>query len=332
MSSEALLELFAELPLPSGAATAFVARQIDGTDLRLARGRTGAPALLLPTAVSGPGIRLSNLTFMPKIACDVSQEGGSKAKQEIGVLECVSDDPELHRYFLQLIVTFVEAYRAKDSEAEAIEAALRHIAELFRALQLPAKTTIQGLWCELFVLANAANKVAVCEAWHGVPRDLYDFAERDQRLEVKSSSTGTRAHRFSLEQLSPPPGLKVIVASFVLSPAGTGLSVFDLWRSIDAGLPMALRRHVEKQMTAALGSEWRNASRVAFDPDDAGKSMRFYRACDIPRVDRAVPIGVSEVRFVSDLKRVPAISATRVRAEGALFDAIAFERRGFRRL
>jgi hypothetical protein len=203
MASHALHELFAELPLPSGSTTAFVARRIDGCDLRLGRGRGGTPALLLPTAVDGPGIRLSNLTFTPHVACGVSQENGAKVKQEVGVLECLSDDPELHRYFLQLIATFVDTYRAAGNQADAIEVALRHIAELFRAIQLPGRTTIQGLWCELLILANAGNKVATCEAWHALPHDLYDFAERDQRLEVKSSSTGIRAHRFSTTVINP---------------------------------------------------------------------------------------------------------------------------------
>jgi hypothetical protein len=323
MASHALHELFAELPVPSGSTTAFVARRIDGSDLRLARGRSGAPALLLPTAVSGSGVRLSNLTFTPHVACGVSQEDGTKVKQEIGVLECLSDDPELHRYFLQLIVTFVDTYRAAGNQADAVEVALRHIVELFRAIQLPGNTTIQGLWCELFILASAGNKVAACEAWHALPHDLYDFAARDQRLEVKSSSTGIRAHRFSLPQLAPPPALKVIVASFLLSASGSGLSVLDLWKRVDVALPVTLRRRLESQIAAALGSEWRNANRLAFDPRDAVNSLRFYHARDIPRVDPAVPMGVSEVRFVSDLTGAPAMSAKNLTSEGDLFEAIA---------
>jgi hypothetical protein len=127
----------------------------------------------------------------------------------------------------------------------------------------------------------------------------------------------------SLPQLSPPPGLRVIVASFVLSPSGKGLSVFDLWERVDSVLPIVLRRRLESQMAAALGSEWRNGTRLAFDPRDAVNSLRFYHARDIPRVDPAVPIGVSEVRFVSDLTGARAISAKSLSSEGDLFESIA---------
>ena len=88
--------------------------------------------------------------------------------------------------------------------------------ELFRAMTTPSRKSVQGLWAELFLIAQSRQPTILVDAWHMLPEDRYDFAMDDQRIEVKSFSGSLRQHHFSLEQLQPPEGVKTLIASMLV--------------------------------------------------------------------------------------------------------------------
>jgi hypothetical protein len=79
--------------------------------------------------------------------------------------------------------------------------ALESLIELFRMLTIPPKESVQGLWGELYLMAQANDPVRLAGAWHARPEELFDFSEGAELLEVKSAAGYDREHHFSLDQL-----------------------------------------------------------------------------------------------------------------------------------
>jgi hypothetical protein len=185
------------------------------------------------------------------------------------------------------------------------------------------KKSIQGLWAELFMIARARNPHVMLNAWHATPEDRYDFNQGEQRLEVKSSSMRIRQHHFSLEQLHYLEGTKVLIASIFIERAGAGTSAFDLMEQIHSRIinnPDILL-HMDRVVGLTLGKNWRHALQERFDQELAEKSVAFFESSTIPTVNPSLPLGVSEVRFKSDLTTSPTINLASYRALGGLFQA-----------
>ena len=74
-------------------------------------------------------------------------------------------------------------------------------------------------------------------------------------------------------------------------------------------------------LTHALGRDWREARRVAFDPEAVLEQLRLFDAASIPAVSPDLPAGVSDVRFKAELTGVRHLSPTALRGEAGLFEA-----------
>lgn len=192
------------------------------------------------------------------------------------------------------------------------------VVELFRGLQSTPRTSIQGLWGELLLIAESSNPDLAAGAWHALTSDRFDFAHEGERLEVKTSMR-QRRHHFSLEQLQQPEGAKAYVASIVVESSAAGSTIPELLHKI--GVRCTEKGKVVRVATDAvktLGSETRNWSSSRFDVQSALRSTRILPAADVPSV---VPSsGVQDVRFVVNLEEAnlpssnPAGSGALVRA------------------
>jgi len=239
------------------------------------------------------------------------------------VLKCTSDDPMLREYFLRSLWGTVATLPAIPTEGD-IAGAVAKLVELFRALEAPPRTSLQGLWCELFLIVRARAIRQAAAAWHADPNALYDFIAGRQRVEVKSTTGPHRIHHFRLEQLLPQRGTSTVIASFVLDESGKGRSLADLWEEASRHheLTPSLRERMSKILALGLGSDWRKAGRVAFDPTVALNGLRFYDATLIPKVDPGLPVEVSDVHFKSELTDVPSLSNRDLTRQGGLYDAM----------
>jgi hypothetical protein len=241
----------------------------------------------------------------------------------LAVLKCTTDDPALRDYFLRSLSGALDVLPDVPTEQTVGEAVSR-LVELFRALEAPPRKSLQGLWCELFLISRSAQIRQAALAWHSEPSALFDFTAGTDRLEVKSVVGGIRRHHFSLQQLTPPNGVDVLVASFLLDESGGGLSMSALWDEV-AGrreLTAEAKNRLLHVLTIALGRDWRKANRVAFDPDFALRDLRLYEATAIPKVSPSIPVEVSEVRFCSELTDVPTVSLAAAARRGGLFQAL----------
>lgn len=277
----------------------------------------------LSNSPAAPPLELRYLSFRPRCVCRVRTENTSESVEMLAVIKCTTIDPLLREYFLRILTGSVAALSNPPPENELAELVSK-LVELFRAMDYPPRTSLQGTWCELFLISRASRIRQAAIAWHADPKALHDFMAGKQRLEVKSSTGPHRVHDFRLEQLLPLQGTRVVVASFMLDETGRGLSINDLWSEISANpqVTVELRERVSRILTLSLGRDWRNARHVAFDPGAALNKLRLYDVVWVPKVNSNVPTQISEVRFKAELTDVPTFSRSEIIRLGGLFEAM----------
>ena len=305
MTPGELEDLFRVLapPAPGGLSARRVA---PGSSFRVARQFDGAPALLvlieLPTRVPPNGERLANLSYRPRERLRIDGPNGTTEEAIHTVLTCASPDEDLRHYFFRVIAALIDEFGLEPTAAD-VDAGVGRLLELFRALERPARRSLQGIWAELYLIAHSPDPAFAVSAWHAEPEAVHDFIAGLERLEVKSTQGTLRRHHFRLEQLAPPPGGNLVVASLMLTSSEDGVTVAGLVENISRRLPEGTehRSRLEAIVASSLGSDWRLMSQTSFDMVGAASSLRFFSAEVIPSVAPDVPVEVSEVRFVADL-------------------------------
>lgn len=331
--------IFASLPVPrvSGGLPSFATAVMPGGVHRVGKDPSGAAALLIATPHDGSGTRsipleLQHLVVQYDVRCLVWHEDGSSKEAIFTLIRCREPDRILTGYFLRVIESMVPLLGANPSEAHVREL-VGHLAELFRALQMPPRKTVQGLWAELFVIAEAASAEELVAAWHISPSEPFDFSHLSQRIEVKSTAGPVRQHHFSLQQVSPPAGTRAIVVSLLVERAGGGVSVAGLATRIRSrlGASADLMLRAEQVVAASLGQDWRVGLQESFDSERAAESLAFFWEESVPCVSRDLPRGVTDVRFCSDLTNVVPIDSRDLHEAGGIFRAALPVRMGRRR-
>ncbi len=305
----------------------YAARVIGGrSSYRIAKDCESNPAVLVTYRESGRPIHpieLRNVVFRPRCRCKVNVEGGLERDEIVALIKCTTTDLSLREFFLRSVSGILDGLPDTPDEGDIV-GAVERVVELFRALESPGLSSLEGAWCELLVIYQAAGIRQAAAAWHPTPGDLHDFVAGSQRLEVKATMGPQRVHHFRLEQLLTQGDSDVIVASFLLEEDGSGVSLAELWDDLCSReeLTGTLRERMSKILVLSLGRDWRRARQVAFDPDQAVRDLQLYDVRDIPRVDSEVPVGVTEVRFKSEVSDVPALRREEVAERGGLWEAL----------
>lgn len=321
------------MPAPGEDLMAFSTVAIGEGPHRLGKDAAGAPSLLVSLADTGrpstPSIELQHISVQHAVHCRLLRPGRAPEDAILTVVRCRDADPALAAYFLAVIEGTLPILGPAPSD-QRVRAVVDSLTELFRALEVPPRKSIQGLWAELFLLDHAHDPISMVAAWHAAPDEPYDFAEAGRRIEVKSAAGELRAHHFSLVQLAPPAGVHAVVASLIVVRSGGGVAVDELLgaaRARVASRPDLISR-LDQVVAESLGHAWRNGLTERFDAERALESLAFYDAAQIPAVRRQdVPPEVTDVRFRSDLTHVAALDESAMRAHGGLFQA-ALPRRG----
>lgn len=321
-----LQTLFSSLPLPTVGENTFSTGPVRGTKLFVGKDGANRPALLLPASESDPEVgpvELMHVLFLPKVFCKATDKSGGDRSGNFSVLRCTSTDFELHSYFLRVLSGVTEDIDM-GADSQRMADVFQSVLEVFRSLTGISESTIQGLWCELLVIACARRPIDAALAWHSKPSGLYDFESGECQLEVKSTVGFPRQHQFRLEQVKPRRGSKLLVCSFVLVRNDLGPSLGDLWDEVSdlTQSSPAVRTRVFTIVTQTLEADWRRAQSVRFDRVDAWKNIELFFAEEIPQVSANLPRGVSEVRFTADLSGAEPISTKEARRQGQLFGAV----------
>ena len=273
----------------------------------LGKSTEGAPVFLLHDASLArytPGVTLRHLNVQFHATCRVQAPSGPIDGQ-FAVLACDAAVPELYELFVRCVSVAVEAL-PDGAETKEIEACVRSLLNLFRAMSAPGGREIVGLWAELFVITQAADVGVAVGAWHADTFERFDFSWPGGVLEVKATQGAARVHEFSLEQLTVPSAGVGLVTSLLLQPLTNGVGVMDLATRIDAGLHAEndLRQRLWSNIAAALGSEFSEKLDRRFDLSFAERQVVVFNMTDIPAPDRPRDSRVSGLRFRSDLTTV----------------------------
>lgn len=325
-----LVALFESLKQPrtsENSGDRFAACPIPGFEQsRIAKDGAGAPALLIQAKEEGSSpfvsISLEHLSVLHNVECVISHPSSPQEIGRFSVVRCVEGDKNLYLYFLRILESVVLSLGPSPSQKE-ITRAINILVELFRVIEEPARKSVQGFWAELLVIARASDPVVLVAAWHTNVLDVYDFNAGNQRIEVKSASGRTRQHHFGLDQLQPPKGTKVLIASVLMEQAGAGVSLAELIAEVRSHLnqhPELLVR-LDQVIVATLGATWRRAFETRFDYELAKNSIRFYDANDVPKVENSEPERISNVHFKSSLNGIAHVRRSQLKAFGGLFQA-----------
>lgn len=306
-SSGWLDELVKELPVQRTGGVFAATRVAPGSDVRIARG-AGSLALLLPVTGGAdlqPDLRLANLSVTNRARCRVV-EGGNEKLGEFGIVECTAGDLQTQETFVDVIQWLLP--RSGSTSVEALRLLVDSLVRLFSASQGVARTTALGLWGELWMIARSPVPEAVARTWHSTPRGRWDFSAPGARLEVKTA-TGARRHHFSLDQLTPPPASRLVVASIVTAELPGGPSIADLLSTaVEACQDHALRSRTIEIAMASLGSGWPVGRTASYDADLAETTLRILDGNDVPRVADP-PVEVTAVSFQADVEDVDELSS-----------------------
>jgi hypothetical protein len=201
---------------------------------------------------------------------------------------------------------------------------VERLIEVFQALGAPSRESIQGLWAELLLLSRAPDIELSTQAWQPSTRSLVDFVHGKLGLEVKSTSSQVRQHRFALAQLQPTDGAQRYVASLLLTPVGRGASIGDLWDLIEERLAHrgALRDRLAGRIAQILGEDWQRAHSQHFDVDSAVRSLLIFDVRAVPRVGEEADPAITDIEFTVDLSGAPSIPLSELVERGPLFDAL----------
>ncbi len=307
----------------------FAASPIPGYEPhRLGKDGQGRPLLLISTLnvksqSQLPPIVLEHLRVQYNLNCRVSRPDGTFEEGVFTLIHCTEADATLQDYFLKVMSTIVISLGNQPNQSDVAHA-MNQLIELFRAMMNGSQKSVQGLWAELFLIAQAHQPDILVEAWHTAPEDRYDFAMDNQRIEVKSFSGTIRLHHFSLEQLYPPEDVKALVASVPVESSQAGVSIEELREKIQIrlGNNFDALLHIDRVIALTLGNTWQQASDARFDERLAEESLEFYETSVIPSVNPNLPSGVSGVRFRSDLTESPTTEISHFLEEYRLFEAV----------
>ena len=324
-----LIELYDSLLLPDGDKKIFNAIQIpEYSNFRIAINIEGNPIILLSVSNAIKNIALKNfrlkyLQLEQNIECKIS-ENGKSSFQTFTVITFTSTDRNLQEYFLRISETLIKTLSNKPTQQQVIES-LNKFVEVFRALTDTPTNTVHGLWTELFLIDNLKNPQTLLNYWHNIPEEKFDFNSGEEKIEVKSNSNFEREHTFSSEQLNPPTGTQVLVASIFVRQNNGGQSIQQLVDNITIKINnnFDLVDKLNNIVCKTLGNSLEQSIRIKFDYNISRESLVFYRHQDISKIEEVhIPNAVSEVRYKSDLSTLKHIDLTTLNNSGDLFSGI----------
>ena len=248
-------------------------------------------------------IKLALFSVMHNRVCDiVDRTTGACVTGKFSVLQMSSHEPELQRYFLEVILLLLLKLPNEPGVWE-LDSNIRSIITLFTSAKQPSQEMIRGLFAELLTIYLSNDPHYMLRAWHVTPQDKFDFNDGVDKIEVKSYTGEVRKHTFSAEQLHVAGDSKMAVASTHIIPCGIGMSVNDLLDEISLKVQddHDLLLHLREIVAATVGAYISEISSYKFDLSTAKDFFAVYDYNTIPKIDtNAIPHEISNVHYSVD--------------------------------
>lgn len=240
--------------------------------------------------------------------CNIVERDKNIDNQKFTIITLSSDNEQLQKMFVDVFLMMLNMLPKKPTNI-MIASKVENLLSIFSKLKRRPIHKLQGLWAELLLIEQSKDPITTAKAWHSLPDSKYDFTMGRDKVEVKSTSSENRIHRFSLDQLNPSGNSRLLVCSIKVRESGkdeNGLCVYDLYDNISIKVAdNEVRMHVYNVMIETLGSDFYSARKKFFDYTEACDSFALFEHTDIPKIDKTyIPDHVTEVKFSADLSHL----------------------------
>ena len=304
-----LKDIYDKLPLPKNQnLNSFSAKAIKGYENhRIAKNYADNPSLLIFISEQNQDFLIANQNlFSIKVSHNVQCEIESEKKlahNNFSVLSYIGQNNDVRELFLSTCQILIKSLGQSPSNKQIKDTVGKFI-ELFKAIRETPRNSIQGLWCELFLIEQSKFPEKLIVGWHSIPEEKFDFSFDKLRLEVKSSSTESRIHHFSSRQLNPTTGTEIIIASLLVNSNAVGFNIKDLLNRINKKLNKYPKEKEKLHLLvySTLGIDIEKINQTKFDYETAKESLKFYNSLEIPKIEiQNIPNAVNNVKFTSNL-------------------------------
>lgn len=290
---------------------------VPNTMHKLGISSDGFPKFFVATnnsATSSNNITRELLIVEYNLKCDIVEDDSPAESGYYTIITLRALEEPLQAYFIDIFVMMLSNLPEQPSKKE-LSIEIEKLITIFSAMNRKPLKEIQGLWAELLVIERSKHPEMLISAWHNANNAKYDFTMGREKIEVKSTSSEERIHRFSLDQLNPSPNSQVLIASIVVreSACGNGgLSINGLYEKIcERVSSINSKMKLITTLASTLGSDYTKADNIFFDYIEASDSLAFYDAKDIPHINKCdVPAFVTEVKFSSNLSDVISVKSS----------------------
>ena len=293
---------------PSNNAASKDVIEIEGTAHVLSISKEGYPMFFVVTEdanAATQNLKRENLSVEFNVPCTIVEDDVTTSEGFYTIITLTTHEAELQESFIELFALVLAKYK-KNPRVKEISYELDKLITIFEALSRPPKKKVQGLWGELLVIERSKNPDAMIQAWHSQPDAKYDFSIGADKIEVKTTSTEQRVHRFSLDQLNPSEHSRLLVASITVRESAkgqTGLSIYDLYDKICERVESPdTRLTMYTVILNTLGQDAIKAGKLYFDYTEASDSLAFFNAEEIPSIpkEHVHPL-ITGVKFYSNV-------------------------------
>lgn len=303
-----LFNLFKEIQDNEMQLNRFTVVAIEKMQHRLGRSQEGYPKFFVHTDNSTSTVQnviREILSVEYSVPCELVDNNGNHKNDNYTIITLRSQEKGLQSYFIDIFTMMLKKMSQTPSKRE-LSIEVEKLITIFSALSNPPKKKIQGLWSELLVIEQSLNPEILISAWHSSPTAKYDFTMGHDKIEVKSTSSEERIHKFSLDQRNPSPSSRLIIASTIVresAPTADGLSVRNLYDKICTRVTdINSRLHLYTIIAETIGTDLVKLDTVYFDYTSAVDYLGYYDAMETPHIDKNnVPEFVTDVKFASNL-------------------------------
>jgi hypothetical protein len=283
---------------------------------RLARQNSDYFLLLPYKKTSNRDAYLKHLEVRYGLECEVI-EANKVSNETLTVIKLIKPTDKELDVFADLISLLLNRVSTNPEIHEIVEL-IELIIEIFNPGQNISDSEIVGLWGELFLIHISNNPTGLINCWRTNSSDRFDFSDQNSRIEVKTTR-GLRQHTFSYEQVSPHNDLTIVIASLVLVEDQNGFSASDLLQQIEKRVTsQQAKRKLTSNTLRIIQGDLRSNQHLKFDMEIAGINLRYFTSNSIPQ-PLLPPLGVSEVKFTSDLQLTSNIDLQQIQIQSLLF-------------
>lgn len=221
------------------------------------------------------------------------------------ILILKSGQRDLQVYFLSICQEILGALGDFPS-ASAVSVEVSKVISIFQNLSLTPFRTLEGLFGELVLINEATDPEYFIRAWHINSNDLFDFNNGYEFIEVKSTLSRYRKHRFSQDQLQRNYNRPVFLVSILLAKVDIGLTVFDVLHKIKERVTdKKLVHKLDKIFFSIAGRGAVDDEAVRFDYSLSVETMKVYNIVDIPRISStAISSEITDIKYTVNLENI----------------------------